>query len=391
MTSTHASVLLGRDTNEVAFCPVAPLQSLLAVGTYSLHKDTGGRDGCLHLMRVNATSPDEEDPASFTATLHEVARADHIDAVFDLKWAPAEHSAALAGDVDGSPAAMLAMAGTASEVSLHRCTADGMQCVAQASCESGLCTSVDWSHPGVGPGTLLATATSDGELVVLDAATPGALAPLVTVTSAHDLEIWTVAFDRWRPHVLYSGADDAMLKLWDVRLPGAAAATADHVDHEDDEATLTRRFADRRTHQAGVCCVVPSPWSPNCVVTGSYDEMSRVWDLRNLSRPTAVAEVPCGGGVWRLKWHPMHPGMLAAACMYGGFFLLRGAGDALDGLAVVEEYTGHDNTTIAYGVDWCHRDELTVPLLASCSFYEQRLNLWSPSTRTGDAHEGGAC
>ena len=79
--------------------------------------------------------------------------------------------------------------------------------------------------------------------------------------------------------------------------------------------------------QAGVCCVVPSPWSPNCVVTGSYDEMSRVWDLRNLSRPTAVAEVPCGGGVWRLKWHPMHPGMLAAACMYGGFFLLRGAGE----------------------------------------------------------------
>jgi len=67
MTSTHASVLLGRDTNEVAFCPVAPLQSLLAVGTYSLHKDTGVRDGCLHLMRVNATSPDEEDPARCAA------------------------------------------------------------------------------------------------------------------------------------------------------------------------------------------------------------------------------------------------------------------------------------------------------------------------------------
>lgn len=49
----------------------------------------------------------------------------------------------------------------------------------------------------------------------------------------------------WRPHVLFSGADDAMLKLWDLRLPGAAAAA----HHEDDEATLTCRFADRRTHQ----------------------------------------------------------------------------------------------------------------------------------------------
>lgn len=56
----------------------------------------------------------------------------------------------------------------------------------------------------------------------------------------------------WRPHVLYSGADDAMLKAWDVRLPGAAAAaTAAHSsDDEADAATLSRRFADRRTHQA---------------------------------------------------------------------------------------------------------------------------------------------
>jgi hypothetical protein len=68
---------------------------------------------------------------SFTATLDEVARADHIDAVFDLKWAPAQHSASLTSAADGSPVAMLAMAGTSGEVSLHHCTADSVQCVAK--------------------------------------------------------------------------------------------------------------------------------------------------------------------------------------------------------------------------------------------------------------------
>lgn len=132
--------------------------------------------------------------------------------------------------------------------------------------------------------------------------------------------------------------------------------------------------------------MVPSPWSEHCLVSGSYDEKARVWDLRNLSRPTSTVEVPCAGGVWRLKWHPTHKALLAAACMYGGFFLLRtdaddaGGGDGgLDTLAVVEEYSAHDNATIAYGVDWCRSDEFPVPLLASCSFYEQRVNLWSPA------------
>jgi hypothetical protein len=59
---THSSVLLGRDTDVVEFCPVSPLQSLLAVGTYTLNQDTGVRDGCLHLLKVNPSSANEADP-----------------------------------------------------------------------------------------------------------------------------------------------------------------------------------------------------------------------------------------------------------------------------------------------------------------------------------------
>lgn len=85
-----------------------------------------------------------------------------------------------------------------------------------------------------------------------------------------------------------------------------------------------------------MCCVVPSPWSEHCLVSGSYDEKARVWDLRNLSRPTSTVEVPCAGGVWRLKWHPTHKALLAAACMYGGFFLLRTDADDAGGDALAD-------------------------------------------------------
>eukprot|EP00878_Enallax_costatus_P044588 GHUV01053264.1.p1 GENE.GHUV01053264.1~~GHUV01053264.1.p1 ORF type:complete len:156 (+),score=31.42 GHUV01053264.1:67-468(+) len=124
--------------------------------------------------------------------------------------------------------------------------------------------------------------------------------------------------------------------------------------------------------------------------------------------------VATGGGVWRLKWHPHDDRLLLAACMYNGLALVTAAED-WGSLEVVEEYKGHES--IAYGADWyqgssekpasqtsrsaaeCdvqtkakssqfgkrqqqeqqqqgvsrHED-----LIATCSFYDRRLHLWSP-------------
>lgn len=70
--------------------------------------------------------------------------------------------------------------------------------------------------------------------------------------------------------------------------------------------------------------------------------------------------------MWRLKWHPHTLDVVVAACMYGGFRVLRVA----DEVNVVCEYLDHES--IAYGVDWSFEPR---SLVASCSFYDCNLQV----------------
>ena len=55
--------------------------------------------------------------------------------------------------------------------------------------------------------------------------------------------------------------------------------------------------------------------------TCSYDEMLRVWDTRSLARP--VGEHATGGGVWRIKPHPIDPTLLLLVAMYNRFHVIK--------------------------------------------------------------------
>ncbi|KOB70527.1 putative WD40 repeat domain 85, partial [Operophtera brumata] len=168
-----------------------------------------------------------------------------------------------------------------------------------------LALSLDWStnktyseEPG------LVVSDSSGSVTVLKVAEG---LEEVGRWKTHGFEAWIAAFNYWNTDVFYSGGDDCLFKSYDTRVPDALVAT-------------------NRSHEAGVTAV-----------------RIRTWDTRKLK--SCVTETDVGGGVWRLKWHPTRSDLVVAACMYGGFRLLRRD-------SVVAEYREHES--IAYGADWSH-------------------------------------
>jgi diphthamide biosynthesis protein 7 len=105
-----------------------------------------------------------------------------------------------------------------------------------------------------------------------------------------------------------------------------------------------------------------------------------MWDVRNMTAP--LKDLPLGGGIWRIKWHPDIPGLLATACMHNHFAVVDAHVGSGGPMERVGEYRGH--TSLAYGVDWCKmrgetKDNKITSTLASCSFYDHSMQLWNTS------------
>ena len=164
---------------------------------------------------------------------------------------------------------------------------------------------------------------------------------------AHDYEAWIVACDRHDMNLIYSGGDDGLFRIWDIR-------------QQPDHSVVTNKH-----HQMGVTAMQSHPTTPGRLVTGSYDEGIRLWDQRQWKRP--LMEIQMSGGIWRLKWHSLDPSMLLTACMHGGFHVVR-VGEG--GMEIETSFLEHQS--LAYGVDW-----LTDGKAVSCSFYDHAMHMWS--------------
>jgi len=310
-------------------------------------------------------------------------------AVFDLKWAPVvgqrRHPLLVAAFADG-------------RLRLFDAKNGRLACVWESGAADGFSREssalfVEWQQTG--GDTRVAAGHSDHSISLWELETsPSERAPprlrLLSRWRAHEVaEVWSVAFDRLRPDILYSGGDDGVFKAWN---------------------TSTRSCLSSRVHPAGVCAIAPSPHHRGLVATGSYDGRARFYDTVSPRRPKLIATVDVAGsgaGVWRLRWSPNDPRLLLAACTFGGFKLLRiefGRGDGRAARLLQAEVRAfpppdsaesgareHAPESLAYGCDWAPTrtprlrasscegkasPAIALPV-ATCSFYDNRLRLWS--------------
>ena len=282
-----ASVPTPRNADVVAFCPYANFTHVVACGCYELDDSVQPvrRHGRLALLTVDQAK----------GSLTETSAVEGVG-VLDCVWLVRAGGEEAADDANNPAPQLIAAATSACDARIYpllraadgedEAIADGAprarlgEACATMPCEDAgdACMSLDWSSAGSGDGSAvrsLALSSTAGRVYV--GALHGAAGAadglrLVTSWQAHDLEGWAVAFDPRSPTTLYTGADDAQLKIWDLRcaLSDAGSAAA---DSDDEGARQPAALAsNRRSHRAGVCVISPSRAREHVVATGSYDE-----------------------------------------------------------------------------------------------------------------------
>lgn len=118
--------------------------------------------------------------------------------------------------------------------------------------------------------------------------------------------------------------------------------------------------------------------SDSCLVD---DEKVRLFDLRRVQEPVLTTQ-PLGGGIWRMKWHPISRDRMLVAAMHGGCRVVDFAIERLpqypseedSDYTVTTTFTEHQS--MAYGVDWLVHEESRFEAAMSCSFYDRAVFIW---------------
>jgi len=125
----------------------------------------------------------------------------------------------------------------------------------------------------------------------------------------------------------------------------------------------------------GVTSIQSNPHQMHLIAVGSYDESVCIWDVRHTRTPL-IGPMLTGGGVWRVKWHPLEDHIVGAACMGAGFQVIDLQKGDLSKMPLIVDTFCKPCLSLAYGFDWCWKKQEYPALSVVCSFYDHRCALW---------------
>lgn len=364
-TRAHYSEVLEHTADSIEAYSV----SLFSCATYQLVENALGDDtpaeriGSLMLYEVSCDDTPNDAVVS-------VRKLQHIstNAVLDMKWYKQYGGTTTTSNATAGNNAILTVADSKGEAHFYNLVNERLAHQNRLVIDAkSLALSTDWSKTAEPHQIAYSMSSGDLCIVQLTESEP----TIVHNWKGHSLEAWIIACDYENGNLLYSGADDCRLKVWDQRMGF-------------DNACFTSKY-----HEMGVCSIQANPVRKHVFASGSYDESVVLWDNRSMKTP--LCEFKTGGGVWRLKWHPHHSNVILAACMRNGYKVIEYNSD----LSVAECLCSYEtHKSLAYGADWCLNaglsgsawevngtgsavDRLKGSKIASCSFYDKLLTVWS--------------
>ena len=124
-------------------------------------------------------------------------------------------------------------------------------------------------------------------------------------------------------------------------------------------------WRDRKSHGAGVTAIMLRE-NDNTLLTGSYDDILRVFDSRTRR---IVTELEMGGGVWRLDNQGNNS--VVVSCMYAGAAVVD-LGEGGRSPSIAKKFEEHESMNYGCSI---HPSDLNT--VVSCSFYDKRLCIWN--------------
>jgi len=190
----------------------------------------------------------------------------------------------------------------------------------------------------------------------------------ITELHRHELEAWTLAFDRGDATQVMSGGDDSALRCSSFV----------------DTGGVVPLWKSRKLHEAGVTAILPL--TTDLMLTGSYDDHIRLISHQPSGRPQCLLECNLGGGVWRLKllhedYNDASGFTILASCMHAGTRVIRLRGDSSEDAGWTIDIIGkfEEHRSMNYGSD-VQPGNGSLETIMSTSFYDKLLCLWQVDT-----------